>query len=78
MIPEDLKDLTEEQLAELVAAEELSVLRQKRNLLLAETDWMANSDVTMSPEWAAYRQALRDLTDTYQSVEGVEWPAKPE
>lgn len=53
-------------------------LREKRKDLLYETDWMANSDVTMSDEWRAYRQALRDLpsntTDPYNPV----WPTKPE
>ena len=39
-------------------------LREQRNQLLAETDWTANSDVTMSPEMATYRQALRDLPST--------------
>jgi len=55
-------------------------LRNKRNELLAETDWMANSDVTMSDDWKTYRQALRDLTnglDTVEKVEAVEFPTKP-
>ena len=34
-------------------------LRQQRDALLVETDWMANSDVTMSDAWTTYRQALR-------------------
>ena len=41
--------------------------RAQRNQLLYETDWMANSDVTMSDEWKAYRQALRDITKTYKN-----------
>ena len=53
-------------------------LRQERNLKLAESDWMANSDVTMSSDWATYRQALRDITDTYISMDTVVWPTKPE
>ena len=40
----------------------MAELRRQRNELLAETDYMANSDVTMSNEWKAYRQALRDIT----------------
>ena len=35
--------------------------RVERNELLAETDWMATADVTMSDAWKTYRQALRDL-----------------
>jgi hypothetical protein len=36
-------------------------LRVSRNVLLQETDWMANSDVEMSSAWTTYRQELRDL-----------------
>ena len=35
--------------------------RSERDAKLVATDWMANSDVTMSDEWRTYRQALRDL-----------------
>jgi len=58
---------------------ELERLREKRNALLAETDWMANSDVTMSTAWRNYRQALRDITNNYQSMEdeGFSFPEKP-
>ena len=40
----------------------MAELRKQRNELLAETDWMANSDITMSDKWKTYRQALRDIT----------------
>tara|TARA_R110002072_G_C7661226_1_gene509605 strand:+ start:321 stop:605 length:285 start_codon:yes stop_codon:yes gene_type:complete len=59
----------------------LNNLRFKRNLLLAETDWLANSDVTMSSDMTTYRQALRDLTNgltTVAQVEAVIFPTKPE
>ena len=46
---------------ELVNAEPMRLLRVERDRLLAETDWMGNSDVTMSSAWKTYRQALRDL-----------------
>ena len=58
----------------------LERLREKRNRRLAETDWMANSDVTMSPEMETYRQNLRDLTNgltTVEQVEAVVFPTKP-
>ena len=58
----------------------LERLREKRNRRLAETDWMANSDVTMSSEMATYRQELRDLTNgltTVEQVEAVVFPTKP-
>ena len=55
-------------------------LRFKRNNLLAETDWMANSDVTMSEAIRTYRQELRDLTNgltTVEQVEAIVFPTKP-
>ena len=55
-------------------------LREKRNMFLKETDWTANSDVTMSSEMTTYRQALRDITNgltTVEDVEAVTWPTKP-
>ena len=57
----------------------IAALRFKRNNLLAETDWMANSDVTMSTAWKNYRQALRDITKTYKSIndDGFTFPTKP-
>ena len=58
----------------------LTELRQIRNNLLAETDWMANSDFTMSDDWKTYRQSLRDLTsglDTVEKVNAKTFPTKP-
>jgi RecB family exonuclease len=63
--------------AELTAAEPLKALRAERNRLIAETDWWALSDVTMTAEQTAYRQALRDITDSYSSLDDVVWPTKP-
>ena len=56
-------------------------LRRKRNNLLAQTDYLALSDQTMSAEMTAYRQALRDITNgltTVADVEAVVFPTKPE
>ena len=64
--------------SEVDAQDQLNYLRTERNARLRETDWMANSDVTMSDEWRAYRQALRDITNTYSSPDTVVWPTKPE
>ena len=50
--------------------------RNERNELLAETDWMANSDVTMSDSWKTYRQALRDLP-AQSGFPDVDFPTKP-
>lgn len=62
---------------ELTAAEPLKALREERNRLLAETDWWASSDLTMTAEQTAYRQALRDITNTYSSLDDVVFPTKP-
>ena len=58
----------------------LSNLRDKRNSLLAETDWWGASDNTMTDAQKKYRQDLRDLTaglDTVDKVNAVVWPTKP-
>ena len=61
--------------------------RAERNRRLAETDWMACSDVTMSNDWKTYRQALRDLPThsnwpnlKVPDMDGSgdnDWPTKP-
>lgn len=65
-------------LGDLNAAEPLKLLREERNRRLAETDWWASSDLTITQAQIDYRQALRDITDTYQSLDTVVWPVKPE
>ena len=58
----------------------LENLRQIRNSLLKKTDWMANSDVTMSEAIRTYRQDLRDITNgltTVEQIEAVVFPIKP-
>ena len=55
-------------------------MRSKRNRLLAETDFYALSDVTMSDEMKKYRQDLRDLPDGKDTVEKCDnavFPTKP-
>ena len=53
------------------------ILRAKRNQLLAETDYFANTDVTMSDEMRSYRQALRDLPATTDPANPT-WPVRPD
>ena len=55
-------------------------VRTKRNTLLAETDYMALSDVTMSSAMTTYRQALRDITThaNFPNLDEADWPTKPE
>ena len=64
--------------AELDAAEPMKLLRAERDRRIAQTDWWASSDLTMSTERTAYRQALRDITKSYNSLDDVVWPTKPE
>ena len=83
-------DMTAEEISEKQAKETiwdngaldraLNNLRFERNLLLAKTDYLANSDVTMSSAMTTYRQALRDLTNgltTVEQIEAVIFPEKP-
>ena len=55
-------------------------LRSDRDRKLAQTDWYALQDVTMSDAMQDYRQDLRDITNgltTVEEVEAVTWPTKP-
>lgn len=59
---------------------QIKLVREKRNELLNETDWLGNSDVTMSSDWTTYRQNLRDITngvDTVEKINNITWPTKP-
>ena len=59
---------------------DLASLRQRRNSLLAETDWWGASDNTMTADQTKYRKDLRDLPtglDTVEKVANVTWPTKP-
>jgi hypothetical protein len=63
----------------------MEFIRETRDSILLQSDWMGNSDVTMSEDWKTYRQALRDLPakstpslDKNGNLTGVEWPTKPE
>lgn len=62
---------------ELVAAEPMRLLREERDKRIAETDWWASSDLTMTTEQTNYRQALRDITESATSLDDVTWPTKP-
>ena len=77
-------------ISELDSAEAMRLLREERNVLLSETDWVAarsiETGVTISNDWKTYRQALRDLPassspslDEYYDLDltSVTWPTKP-
>ena len=83
-------DLTEEEISELkqreaeweagAPARAWAALRSERNRKLAETDWMASSDLTLAENWKVYRRQLRDLPASYNdtTVQGdITWPSEP-
>ena len=77
---ETARDAEEQAWADGALARALTQLRDKRNYLLAETDFYALSDVTMSDDMKTYRQNLRDLPDgkdTVEKCENATWPTKP-
>ena len=58
-------------------AEHWASIRSKRDVLLAQSDYMGNSDVTMSSAWKTYRQALRDLPASESDPDDITWPTEP-
>ncbi|MDA7435988.1 phage tail assembly chaperone [Synechococcus sp. AH-601-C19] len=62
---------------ELVNAEPMRLLREERNRRIAETDWWASSDLTMTDAQKKYRTDLRDITKSATSLDDVSWPTKP-
>ena len=77
---EDARDAEEALWANGAVDRAMDTLRTTRNRLLVETDYLGNSDVTMSSAWTTYRQALRDITsgvDSVDKAENVTWPTKP-
>ena len=64
---------------EIKDAQPLKDLREVRNQKLIQTDWTQSRDVTLSndADWKTYRQALRDITKTYKTLDKVKWPTEP-
>ena len=77
---ETARDAEEKAWADAAPARALANLREKRNRLLAETDFYALSDVTLSDDMKTYRKDLRDLPagkDTVYKCIIATWPTKP-
>ena len=80
-----LKDLPKDEADKIkarqsvTAPKKLDMLRWVRNRLLAETDFYALSDVTMTDNMKTYRQELRDITKKFKSMEqkNFKFPEKP-
>lgn len=77
-------ELTPEEIAEheayardVLPAEQMAALRQRRNQLLTETDYLALADSTLTDEMRSYRQALRDLPANTVDPANPVWPVKP-
>ena len=78
---EAARDVEEKAWADGAVGRAQANLRARRNRLLAETDYYALSDVTMSDDMKTYRQNLRDLPagkDTVEKCENATWPTKPQ
>ena len=70
----------EKAVADAAPARALANLRDRRNRLLADTDYLALSDNTLSDDMKTYRQQLRDFPagkDTVAKCEDATWPTKP-
>ena len=77
---ETARDAEEKAWADGAVARAQADLRSKRNRLLAETDFYALSDVTLSDDMKTYRKDLRDLPagkDTVDKCNNATWPPKP-
>jgi hypothetical protein len=77
---ETVRDAEEKAWADGQLNRDLLSLRNKRNRLLAETDYLSLSDNTLADNMKTYRQELRDLPtglDTVEKVANVTWPTKP-
>ena len=77
---EAARDAEEKAVADAAPARALANLRDRRNRLLADTDYLALSDNTLSDDMKTYRQQLRDFPagkDTVAKCEDATWPTKP-
>ena len=63
--------------------EKINYLRRERDSLLSKSDWVVikereeGGSVSNFADWKKYRQELRDITNTYKSLEDVKWPTAP-
>jgi len=77
---ETARDTLEQSWTNAAPARRMVDLRQKRDELLAETDWMGNQDYSITDAWKTYRQALRDITSQTPSddaLSNITFPTKP-
>ena len=85
VVPLTTEEITEIEAAQAAAPSETELkwqrVRNKRNRLLSETDWVATkaseTGVAVSDDWKTYRQELRDLPATQTDVDNITYPTKP-
>lgn len=80
----NIEEFTAEEIAQqdtyerdVLPVEQMKALRTERNNLIAETDYLALSDATMTDDMKTYRQALRDLPANTTDPANPVWPTKP-
>ena len=80
---EKARDAEEKAWADGEAERKLNRVREERNAKLTETDWVVikereeGGSVSNFADWKTYRQALRDITNTYKTLATVKWPTAP-
>ena len=57
-------------------ADKWTEVRRQRDVKLAETDYLALSDGTLTADMTAYREALRDVPEDNADVDNITWPSK--
>jgi len=84
--PYTIEELTEEEIAinrEKKRQLDWIPFREQRDQLLRDSDWTQIGDYSLVSEeekvlWAAYREELRDLPESYPDPADIVWPSKPE
>ena len=74
---EKAADAADKVISDGIPAFKWSKIREKRNGLLAASDYMGSSDVTMSSAWKTYRAALRDLPASESDPDDITFPDEP-
>ena len=78
--PKEEVEFTAEALAYSVGEDDRKAedIRDERNNLIKQSDWMGCSDVVMSDAWKTYRQELRDIPAQPEFPDNITWPTSPE
>ena len=82
-----LREAEEKEWSDGAVERGINSIREKRNILLLESDWTQMADISDSRmdnltkgKWQVYREELRDITnglDTVDKINNVTWPTKP-